>query len=146
MKAILRKTGEIVDIVSWNGSTVRTQLDTVSYIDSQGIEHDRESLNLYWDFELIDTKDKDAKDGDVIVNGSNVFLFSHISDTRVMGYCHVNVDNGRFYDDEGKNECFGLIDSVFTPATQEERKLLFQMMEDAGYVRNKKNKFLCGMM
>lgn len=53
MKAILRTTGEIVDIISFNGSAIRTRLDFVSYIDSKGVEHDRESLNYYWDFEPI---------------------------------------------------------------------------------------------
>lgn len=58
MKAIIRKTGEIVDIVSYSGGTVRCDiLDRVSYIDSKGIEHDRETLNYYWDFEQIDVKE-----------------------------------------------------------------------------------------
>lgn len=56
----MRKTGEIVDIICWNGSTIRSHLDTVSYIDSQGVEHDRESLNYYWDFEQIDKDGNDA--------------------------------------------------------------------------------------
>lgn len=59
MKAILRTTGEIVDIISFNGSAIRTQLDFVSYIDSKGVEHDRESLNYYWDFARLDTEDED---------------------------------------------------------------------------------------
>lgn len=76
---------------------------------------------------------QDAKDGDVIVNGSNVFIFSHRSSTRAMGYCHINLDDRRFYDDKGKNECFGIIDTVFTPATKEQCDLLFQKMKEAGY-------------
>ena len=76
---------------------------------------------------------QDAKDGDVIVNGSNVFIFFHCSSTRAMGYCHINLDDRRFYDDKGKNECFGLIDTVFTPASKEQRDLLFQKMKEAGY-------------
>lgn len=75
----------------------------------------------------------DAKDGDVLVNGSNIFIFSHLSDTRAMGYCHINIDDGRFYDDKGKNECFGLIDAVFSPATKEQRDTLMKAMTDAGY-------------
>ena len=31
----------------------------MSYIDSQGVEHDRERLNYYWDFETIDPQDRD---------------------------------------------------------------------------------------
>lgn len=56
MKARIRKTGEIVDVISYNiYSTIRSHQDYVSYIDSKGEEHDRESLNYYWDFEPIDT-------------------------------------------------------------------------------------------
>jgi hypothetical protein len=55
MKAKIRKTGEIVDVISFNCSTIRNSLDYVSYIDSKGVEHDRESLNFYWDFEPIET-------------------------------------------------------------------------------------------
>lgn len=76
---------------------------------------------------------QDAKDGDVLVNGSNIFIFHFINDTRLMGYCHVNIDNGRFYDDIGKNECFCLIDGIVTPATKEQCDMLFQKMKEAGY-------------
>lgn len=78
-------------------------------------------------------KIQDAKDGDVLVNGSNIFIFHFLNGTRLMGYCHVNIDNGRFYDDVGKNECFCLIDGIVTPATKEQRDLLFQQMKEAGY-------------
>lgn len=58
MKAKIRKTGEIVEIISYSGGTVRSNiLDSVSYIDSKGVEHDREKLNYYWDFEQIDVKE-----------------------------------------------------------------------------------------
>lgn len=54
MKAKIRKTGEIVEIISYTGSPNRNEvLDSVSYIDSKGNEHPREKLNFYWDFELI---------------------------------------------------------------------------------------------
>ena len=75
----------------------------------------------------------DAKDGDVLVNGSNIFIFHFINDTRLMGYCHVNTDDGRFYDDIGKNECFCLIDAVVNPATKEQRDTLMKAMNDAGW-------------
>lgn len=55
MKAKIRKTGEIVDVITYNQcSTIRSSQDFVSYIDSKGVEHDRESLNYYWDFESIE--------------------------------------------------------------------------------------------
>ena len=60
MKAKIRKTGEIVDIICYSHcSTIRSHQDYVSYIDSKGIEHDRESLNYYWDFEPIETNNNE---------------------------------------------------------------------------------------
>lgn len=87
----------------------------------------------YVNYEYNEWTIQDAKDGDVLVNGSNIFIFHFINDTRLMGYCHVNTDDGRFYDDIGKNECFCLIDAVVNPATKEQRDLLFQKMNEAGY-------------
>lgn len=54
MKARIRKTGEIVEVITYSGSTIRNEcIDKVSYIDSKGVEHDREKLNFYWDFEQL---------------------------------------------------------------------------------------------
>lgn len=65
-KARIRKTGEIVDIISFNHcSSIRSSQDAVSYIDSNGIEHESESLNYYWDFEPIDKDENDAHWQDV---------------------------------------------------------------------------------
>lgn len=58
MKAKIRKTGEIVDIICYVGSPNRRSdaLDYVNYIDSQGVEHiESNHLNYYWDFEPIET-------------------------------------------------------------------------------------------
>jgi hypothetical protein len=96
----------------------------------------------------LETKDirlwtiQDAKDGDVLINGSNIFIFHFINDTRLMGYCHVNTDDGRFYDDIGKNECFCLIDAVVNPATKEQRDTLMKAMTDAGWKFDFKKKEL----
>lgn len=84
----------------------------------------------------------DAKDGDVLVNGSNTFIFHFINDTRLMGYCHVNANDGRFYDDIGKNECFCLIDAVVNPATKEQCDVLFAKMKESGYEWNDDKKEL----
>jgi len=75
----------------------------------------------------------DAKNGDILVNGSNIFIFHFINGLRVMGYCHINIDNGRFCNDLGKNDCFGHIDTEFTLATKEQRDLLFQKMKEEGF-------------
>lgn len=58
MKAKIRKTGEIVDVICYGGSPNRRSdaLDYVNYIDSQGVEHTEPNhLNYYWDFEPIET-------------------------------------------------------------------------------------------
>lgn len=58
MKKRIRKTGEIVDVISYNKYTTtkrNSELDWVSYIDSKGIEHEHEKrLNIYWDFEDVE--------------------------------------------------------------------------------------------
>lgn len=58
MKAKIRKTGEIVDVICYGGSPISRSdvLDYVNYIDSQGVEHTEPNhLNYYWDFEPIET-------------------------------------------------------------------------------------------
>lgn len=57
MKKRLRKTGEIVDVVSFNNfyQSERDDSDQVSYIDSKGVEHHHvRGLNLWWDFENVE--------------------------------------------------------------------------------------------
>lgn len=58
MKKRLRKTGEIVDVISYSGlgsASSRCNIDCVSYIDSKGEEHfNVEGLNIYWDFEDVE--------------------------------------------------------------------------------------------
>ena len=62
MKARNRKTGEIVDIISYSGDTTRFSSDCVSYIDSAGNEIDGMGLNYYWDFEKIEeNKEMEAR-------------------------------------------------------------------------------------
>ena len=73
---------------------------------------------------------QDAKDGNVLVNGSNIFIFHHIDNKRLMGYCHVNMDDGNLYNDIGRNECFCTIDAPITPATKEQRDILFKKIKE----------------
>lgn len=62
MKRKIRKTGEIIDVISFSGSTTRNDvLDRISYIDSNGIEHLNEYLNYFWDTVEIDEKDEEFK-------------------------------------------------------------------------------------
>lgn len=56
MKARIKKTGEIVEVICYGGSPLSRSdaLDYVNYIDSQGVEHTEPNhLNYYWDFEPI---------------------------------------------------------------------------------------------
>lgn len=56
MKYKIRKTGEIIDVISYSGltSTERDEIDDwVDYIDSNGNEIKHAQLNLYWDLEPI---------------------------------------------------------------------------------------------
>ena len=85
---------------------------------------------------------KDAKTGDVLVNGSNILIFHLINNRRLMGYCHVNMDDGNSYNDIGRNECFCTIDAPVTPATKEQRDALRKVMNNAGYEWNDKTKTL----
>ena len=57
MKKRIRKTGEIVDIITYYNflGPERNDTDTVSYVDSKGEEHHKEKgLNLSWDFEDVE--------------------------------------------------------------------------------------------
>lgn len=57
MKKRIRKTGEIVDVITWYNlmGAERDMNDSVSYIDSKGVEcvHVK-GLNLWWDFEDVE--------------------------------------------------------------------------------------------
>lgn len=56
MKRRIKKTGEIVDVISFSCFTERCSYDKVSYIDSKGNEILDANLNLYWDFEEVCSK------------------------------------------------------------------------------------------
>ena len=84
----------------------------------------------------------DAKDGDVVVvpsiegseHSEQIFIFKEIKNRDyvknvVEYYCKV-CDN-EFY--VNKRSFMGYADDYFVPATQEQQKLLFQKMKDAGY-------------
>lgn len=51
MKAKIRKTGEVVDVITYSGHTYRSDIDVVSYIDSKGNECVDMKMNRFWDFE-----------------------------------------------------------------------------------------------
>ena len=131
---------ELFSIGDWvvaNGTRYRAKIK--AFIENDMVEFEDGTFeseeNLFKDYHHWTIQD--AKDGDILINGSNIFIFHFLNDTRLMGYCHINTDNGRFYDDIGKNECFCLIDAVVNPATKEQRDTLERAMTNAGYRWNK---------
>lgn len=89
MKAKIRKTGEIVEIISYCGSTARSEvLDSVSYIDSNGVEHDRESFNFYWDFERLEEKTDNTDWNQVRIQAAIVAMQGIISNAHQTDYRH----------------------------------------------------------
>lgn len=57
MKKRIRKTGEIVDVISFTapfGTTREDTRDFVDYIDSKGREKTKVPMNIYWDFEDVE--------------------------------------------------------------------------------------------
>lgn len=76
MKGIIRKTGEEITIVSYQGGIDRNDsVDNVSYIDSNGVEHPREKMNLYWDVEVINEQkeliEQQVKNAKLALEGAN---------------------------------------------------------------------------
>ena len=95
MKKRIRKTGEIVDVISYNKytNTARnSELDWVSYVDSKGMEHEHEKgLNIYWDFEDVE------ETPDTYISWEQVRIKSAIS--ALQGFCSNSVT---FNDDDDK--------------------------------------------
>ena len=79
MKAKIRKTGEIIDVISYSCNTKRESTDCVSYIDSKGMEHPSEKLNYYWDLEKIDIPDIDWEQRRYEIAKSVYAATNHIS-------------------------------------------------------------------
>lgn len=87
MKARNRKTGEVVDIIFYSqlSEAGRSSQDYVSYIDSKGVEHEKESLNYYWDFEPIDnTQDEDTHWQDVRERAAIAALQGILANTNLV--------------------------------------------------------------
>jgi hypothetical protein len=56
-------------------------VDRVSYIDSKGVEHEREPLNYYWDFEQIVD---DKEDTPSTIDWDQVRIQASISAMQIM--------------------------------------------------------------
>ena len=75
---------------------------------------------------------QDAKDGDVLSDGTTIFIFKDLlSDGSVMSYCDYDINSG-----ESDAFCplsVNLMCSKITPATKEQRDQLEKAMADVGY-------------
>ena len=75
---------------------------------------------------------QDAKDGNVLSNGTTIFIFKDLlSDGSVMSYCDYDTNSG-----ESDAFCplpMNLTCSKITPATKEQSDTLLKAMADAGY-------------
>ena len=97
-------------------------------------EYDR--LHHLWDIT------KDAKDGDVLCLGSVIAIFKkYIGQNGCICYCSF-CDNGGFEIpiENGEDNVYGCTNT--TPATKEQRDLLFTKMKEKGYEWNKDKKEL----
>ena len=59
MKRKIRRTGEIIDVITFNGSTIRRDYDKIQFYDSKGSVIN-ESLNYYLDTLPVDDENKDV--------------------------------------------------------------------------------------
>lgn len=59
MKRKIRRTGEIIDVITFSGSTIRSDYDQIQFYDSNGSVIN-ESLNYYLDTLPVDDKNKDV--------------------------------------------------------------------------------------
>lgn len=59
MKRKIRRTGEIIDVIIFSGSTIRSDYDKIQFYDSNGSVIN-ESLNYYLDTLPVDDENKDV--------------------------------------------------------------------------------------
>ena len=78
---------------------------------------------------------QDAKDGDVLVHSSFMFgdfIFIYNNTSILQAYCYYSNERNRFIIEDRGHHCPWNMQEV-TPATKEQRDLLFQKMKEAGY-------------
>lgn len=132
------------------GDWVTNSIETVQitgYDIDYGYQVDYKGNLLHRDTDFIEKeyhfwKIQDAKDGDVLATKWGAFIVKEyldiINPDCVIAYCGIN-SIGRF------DKCDGIYPwtgEKITPATKEERKLLFQKMKEAGYVWDAEKKEL----
>ena len=78
---------------------------------------------------------QDAKDGDVLVHSSFMFgdlIFIYNNTSILQAYCYYSNERNRFIIEDRGHPCPWNMQEV-TPATKEQRDLLFQKIKEAGY-------------
>ena len=78
---------------------------------------------------------EDAKDGDVLVHSSFMFddfIFIYNNTSILQAYCYYSNERNRFIIEDRGHHCPWNMQEV-TPATKEQRDLLFQKMKETGY-------------
>lgn len=76
---------------------------------------------------------QDAKCGDVLADGNLPFIFKKIDTNKYSyAYCGISVDDGFKIESDGESGEWTWMQDI-KPATKEQRDLLFQKMNEAGY-------------
>lgn len=91
---------------------------------------------------LLKWTTKDAKDGDVLVaSDGSIFLFAGVVDLGCKYYIALELEDETIQVNDNFEHCWESINGV-TPATKEQRNLLFQKMKEAGYMWDEEKKEL----
>lgn len=131
------KVGDFIVSDYCMGRVIEVTNDAYLLDNGQGISFPCDSARL-WDVT------KDAKDGDVLVESKegalSIIMFKKIGKGRwdnVIDY-HCYYNQKEFSVQSGYEYWSDINNSQLTPATKEQRDLLFQKMEEAGYTWNEK--------
>ena len=138
------KDGEIVEvqkpkfkvgdwIINRTDATIMQIINNTDFYESIEIGGQRrtDTYNyVEWNFRLWSIED--AKDGDVLQLGEVTAIFKeYIGNGYCKCYCSICEGEFEILIEEAGDNIFGCINT--TPATKEQRKLLFQKMKEAGY-------------
>ena len=72
---------------------------------------------------------QDAKDGDVLTTGMCIVVFKHENDGDIFMHCGYSLASNKFF----ISDTATVNSQYITPATKEQRDLLFKKMHEAGY-------------
>lgn len=113
------------------------KLVTVFGIEKELVNERNLSTARLWTIE-------DAKDGDVLVHSSFMFddfIFIYNNTSILQAYCYYSNERNLFIIEDRGHHCHWNMQEV-TPATKEQRDLLFQIIKELGYKWNVETKTL----